>query len=327
MKSTAWIAAAMPLECLSWAAALEGRGQGALLLCASLHAGASTCAALGLSARLPQSARSGRWDAAVLFALAFFVPFAGVPGLLLCGVKSLWPAVMRDGGSGMRTLDWPELPARAVMPRAASAQEQSLAAALRHGRDPGVRLRAVLAAGRMRGPAAVALLGEALRDRDDEVRLLAYALLDRTERDIYARIKADEAKRQEARGAARAGLHARLAQHHWELVELGLAQGDVAAHLLAQAGEHVREALALTPGDGNAQVLLGRIELRRGRLDEAEAAFTEALGCGLGEEVIRPYLAEVAFRRRRFDEVRSHVRALGGEERGALEPRVASYWS
>jgi Flp pilus assembly protein TadD len=173
----------------------------------------------------------------------------------------------------------------------------------------------------------VALLGEALRDRDDEVRLLAYALLDRTEREVYARIKADTAKLEDAKGPARASLHARLAQHHWELVELGLASGDVAAHLLATAEKHVQDALGDAPGDGNAQVLLGRIELRRGRLAEAEAAFGQALRCGLGEEIIRPYLAEVAFRRRRFDEVRQHVRAVGGDERGAMEPRVATYWS
>ncbi|HLL84535.1 MAG TPA: hypothetical protein VK420_17855, partial [Longimicrobium sp.] len=189
---------------------------------ALLHGGAAACAALGLSARLPEGARSGRWDAAVLFALAFFVPFAGVPALLLGGVRSLRPKPVVAPGTEMRTVEWPELPLRAVMPRATSASDRDLASALRHGGDQAARLRAVLAAGKIRSRDAIALLSEALRDRDDEVRLLAYALRDRTEREIYARIKADEAKLEGTEGDARARVHASVAQHHWELVELGL---------------------------------------------------------------------------------------------------------
>ncbi|MGZ0843230.1 HEAT repeat domain-containing protein, partial [Klebsiella pneumoniae subsp. pneumoniae] len=61
---------------------------------------------------------------------------------------------------------------------------------LRHAPDPNQRLTAIFATRRMPGKEAIPILKLALRDPADDVRLLAYSMLDQKESRINQRIEA-----------------------------------------------------------------------------------------------------------------------------------------
>jgi hypothetical protein len=72
--------------------------------------------------------------------------------------------------------------------------------------------------------------------------------------------------------------------------------------------------------------LLGRIDVRLSSSELAEASLGRACELGLSVKIVRPYLAEAAFLRRRFDLVRTHLEAAGSSG-SAIVARVRRYWS
>ena len=114
---------------------------------------------------------------------------------------------------------------------------------LRHAPDTEKRMAALFATRRMPPREAIPILKLALRDPADDVRLLAYSMLDKQESEINLRIEA--ALRQlAAEGAHRTALHDALARWYWELAYLGLAQG---ASWTMSAGTRACAAHARSP--------------------------------------------------------------------------------
>lgn len=327
MRLKLLLATAVVMESASWFATFGTPDPWGAPLFALSHAVASLCLGFGLRGYLPERFRTkDRRELLVLIGPALFIPLAGVPAVLLFALWSLTPTKELDRGPPFRLTEIPGLPASAAPASKTSVfSDFNLAAALRHGREPAMRLRAVLAAGLMKDPAGVSILALGLKDRDDEVRLLSYALLDSKEREIYTRIKEDTARLEKVPEEGKGRVHARLAHHHWEMVYMGIAHGEVGRHLLSEARKHAEHALERSPRDGGTQLLLGRILLKQGALDEARQAFNRALESGLCDAVVLPYLAEIGFKQRKFDEVREHIRVLG--TRGNLPPTVVGFWS
>jgi hypothetical protein len=134
-----------------------------------------------------------------------------------------------------------------------------------------------------------------------------------------------------------AALEYSLAQLHWELAYTGLAAGAVEDRALDSAATHIRAVLEQQEKAGEAVqrgnelaalFLLGRILLRKGALDQAEAVLEDARARGFADASIRPYLAEIAFLRRDFAGVKEHLRALGpdGAQRPGLIADLCRFW-
>jgi polysaccharide biosynthesis protein PelE len=285
-----------------------------------------------------------------LCVLVLFLPGFGVLGLLLAVLPALHRPIAR------RERDWrrfgvPSLPATLFEPesrRSPVAGGTSLIDIIdisdardasdsdRSGDD--ARLAAVLALRQLPTRPAVPILRLALRDAVDDVRLLAYSMLDRRDGALQARIQKYE--RALARGDIEpkeaAALEYSLAQLHWELAYTGLAAGAVEDRALDSSARHARAVLERPAKAGEsvqgnelaALFLLGRILLRKGALDEAEAVLEDARARGFADASIRPYLAEIAFLRRDFARIKEHLRALGpdGEQRPGLIADLCRFW-
>jgi len=191
------------------------------------------------------------------------------------------------------------------------------------------RLEAVLALRRLPARAAVPILRLAFADRSEDVRLLAFADLERRESKLRARV-------QELRAAVasaeltpyrRAHLQRCLAQEHWELVHGGFAQGAVGLRVLESAAEHAEASLALVPS-GSAAVLLARVALRQNRPQTAWRWLEQAERSGVSPAVCAPLFAEVAYAQRRFSLVGSLLaRApLARVRRPRLSP-LLDFWT
>jgi len=300
-----------------------------LLFYAGLHLLAAVIVALTLFRLFPETyQRPAAATAVTLFAIACFIPFLGIPGMLTGLATGLYTP-RKERPETFNTVSIPDLPYKPLNVNAQPLFGSSgLAGVIQNAPDPEKRVRAVMATRQLRDKDAIPILRIALRDPVDDVRLLAYSLLDGKEQKINERIKQLSGELESAQGRVAGQLHEQLAAQYWELAYLGLASGDVYEHVLRQALGQIEAAERLLAEDAGLLFQKGRILLRLHRLDEAEAALHRARTLGMSEVDVNPYLAEVAYLRRNWRQVREFLSALDPMARS--EPPIsliADYWT
>jgi polysaccharide biosynthesis protein PelE len=294
-----------------------------LLLFLGLDALASAAAALLLLRVLPPAQR-GKAPFLLFFAIGFFVPLLGVLGILAVAHAARRAAPRPPPSFELHAAPvYDPLRGETIRPRSKGGVRVHLA-------DVSVpteaRLRALLTVQSMPARAANPLIREMLSDPAEDLRLIAYGILDAREKAINAQIQAARARAEEAQGAERAGLEKRLAQLYSELVYQGLVQGELREHSTAEAAAHLAQALMLDAADPALDALLGQLALDAGETGTARSALERALERGYPESRVLPYLAEIAFRTRRFDEVRAIARRLAPLPNTQRLEQVVDYW-
>lgn len=168
------------------------------------------------------------------------------------------------------------------------------------------RLTALLAIQEAPARVSADLLRQLLADPIEDIRLLAYGMIDGKEKNIGVRILAEEGKLEyEENEDSIYGCNKRLAELYWELVYQKLVQGDMMRHACEQARKHANQAVELQPEDAGLWFLLTRIAIE---LREAEAARTslgEAQRLGFPADQLVPYHAELAFLEGHYNEIPS----------------------
>ncbi len=212
------------------------------------------------------------------------------------------------------------------------------------------RLKAVMATRHMAPREAMTIWSKATCDPVDDVRLLAYAMRDSSEKKLTDHISALTEALPDVPVRMRNACHKTIAALCWELVYHRLVQGAVKQHWLQTARQHM-EVVFAAPGDASSPgaptvpniadergasvmsdadswLLYGRILLESGDLALAGKAFANARAGGTDEQKILPWLAEIAFNERRFPEVKVYLSALTRPgERGHELALVRAWWS
>ena len=291
------------------------------------HAGASVLASLVLVATVPGPSRlQPRWAFAFFFTLCFYIPVFGVPGLLAVAVVArLVPR--RGRGQMFATAAGPKFAPHSDQADALHAHGPVRAQLSNPAATVAVRMRALLAIQDLPSRVANPIIRGMLSDPADDVRLVAYGILDGREKAINARIQAARARLSGAEPLARLMAEKELAELYWELIYQGLVQGDLQKHAAEQAEKHFAAALALAPEDAALWVLGGRLAALAGQHERAEQAFMRAAQFGLPEVRALPYLAEVAFRMRRFDRVRLLLERIAQTSHTQRMAQVIAYWN
>ena len=178
---------------------------------------------------------------------------------------------------------------------------------------------------RVSNPILESLLG----DTTDDVRLVAFGMLDSEEKKLSIHIQREQAALADSQTAEQKySCYRRLAELHWELVYASLAQGALRRHMLAQACEFIEAALALNVDtDSGILFLKGRILLAQNDPDRAEAAINEALALGQSKTSALPYLAEMAFTRRDFQRVKALMGELSQLNLASKTRAIEDFWS
>jgi tetratricopeptide (TPR) repeat protein len=177
------------------------------------------------------------------------------------------------------------------------------------------------------GKVASPLLRDVLSDPSDDVRLLAYGMLDSQEKAINNDIHTERQRLAAATSeAARRGVARRLSGLYWELVYQDLAQGALRTHALEQSLDYTQQSLALDENDAAMHLRRGRLLQLLGQPVVAKQSYEEALRLGLPKTRIIPYLAELAFDLRDFDKTRHCMDDLSvWQSLPRLKP-VIDYW-
>ncbi|MEO8406972.1 MAG: HEAT repeat domain-containing protein [Oxalobacteraceae bacterium] len=302
---------------------------GYLLVFLIAHATECLLFSLALLRLLPEPYRKPAFVSVLfVFTTTFFVPVLGMIGFLACLVPALRRPCLTARFSEWKHPQVLSLPILPVEPRGMGGVSRAgeLANVLQRDADPDKRCSALIATLSLKDQHAVPLLRMALKDPEDDVRLLAYNLLNRKEKAIEARIS--DRKAQLGSGARDQIFlqHKGLAHDYWALAHLGASGGSTLLVLCVHAHEHVQAALNYYPQDGGLQFLFGRILLIEMQLDAASDAFENARQAGIDARETEPFLAEIAFLRQQYSDVKTHLVRAGNSRSRLRLNKASTYW-
>lgn len=279
----------------------------AFLTFLSIHALACLVFTLVSLPLLPASYRRKGFQAGLLlFTLQFAIPVIGSIGVF-AGMLLPLHLPRSEHNVPWQETAIPDLPFSPVdMSQQMTFSEGGLREVLREAHAPERRLKALLASRQLTDREAISILQEALKDPSDDVRLLAYSMLEQQEKRLASRAQSLQKLLEQRQHPDRNRLKRRLAHTWWEMAYLGLAQGGLRQYYLENARTILAELTGAT-SQHNDWRLLGRVELALNHTTAASRAFEAALANGAPPELIFPYQAEIAFLARDYRKVRFHL--------------------
>jgi len=179
----------------------------------------------------------------------------------------------------------------------------------------------------MRTRASLSLIKKTLQDRDDEVRLVGFSMLDKMEKKInekihqlknIVKVQPDPIKRAES--------HKELAFTYWELYYQGLVDPQLEQFVIDNILQQIEEAKKVITDDPKLYKLLGRVLLEQHRYDEAREAFVTALDQGLPKGEIASFMAQIAFEERNYDRIAYWMRKIPHESINYQLHTLRSVW-
>ncbi len=263
----------------------------------------------------------------LLFSFCLFVP---VIGALVCVTGIIWSVIWPRAAD---VSAWTSV----TLPRFAVY----LVSRIAHG--SGARLQAKLANPRLalddRVTALVAIqsmptrttggvLRDLLGDPVEDVRLLAYGMLDAAEKKITQRIYDLLGRLHEDTPSTEVEETCRvLAELYWELIYQNLVQGEMRSFAAQQVEKYAQRALSIDDSNAALWVIRGRLALSVDQVALADEYFEKALSRGFPGDRLLPWIAESAYRRGDYRAVRTAIASLGeGASLPALRA-IAQYWS
>lgn len=286
-----------------------------------LHAAASVDAAQMGVMFLPRHYRQPKWAVYGLFFLgSFFVPLLSyifISAIVITARFFSKPVIYHPflevelpkftlGGAGVRN----SLGEGAIHTRLSTASLSTE-----------VRMKALLSAQALSPRLSVPMLKKLLGDEADDLRLLAYGMLDQREKILNATIDELLKKLTDCHDINLCQLYQKqLAEIYWSFAYENLAEGDILSYMLAQADHYTRAALQTKP-DGDLWVLLAQILIKQKKFEGVETAFEQAILLGMPAMRIQPYLAELAYQRQDYPAVRKHIQLM---ETNNQTPQIAN---
>ncbi|NDP58559.1 MAG: hypothetical protein GZ090_04305 [Oxalobacteraceae bacterium] len=292
-----------------------------------LHALGCALLALVLMLLIPARYRRPRgWVLAYLFAFNFFMPIVG----LVCVTGGLLLGFWLPRTSGKEPFEMAGQ-LRFTTHRnheGTGFRGGQVRAQLGNNQAPlDQRLKALVAVQDTPARATGSLLRTLLADPADDMRLLAYGILDGKEKQITHRILESRRRLDQAdQPADRFGLNKLVAELYWELIYQDLVQGDMRTFSAGQVRKYAVQALQLRTDDAGVWFLLTRLELFSGDVDAAERALAEARKNNFARERLLPYLAELRFLQHRYDEVRALFDELADQPGVPALAQSRRYW-
>ena len=292
-----------------------------------LHAFASIFFAIVSYVFIPKKYKTTPYSSFLLmFLLLFTLPVLGIIGVVVALTFALCKPLKNDDIE-IEEHKIPELPFEA---RAISANPTysigGLKAILKHASEPNKRLSAVMAARHMSDSQAIPILKLALKDLEDDIRLLAYSTLDGKETKLNEKISLYQ---QEIAATTKqpklSNLQKQLAEFYWELSYLGLAQGALQKYVLEKAETLAQQSIehVKTPA---TFIFLGRISLALGKYEIAHEYLLKAAELGMARRHVLPYKAEVAFCMNKFDDCKRYLKELPEQPKGSELRHLQEYW-
>jgi hypothetical protein len=331
-------ATALALELSSWS--LMGmfleRSEAALLGYFLLHGAACVLLGLCMLPFLLGDRSRPRWAVVGLIAVfAFVIPVAGF-FLVVVAILTIRTYPVRDRQSPFESMQLPEFDLHQHLQ--GGSRSIGMRALLNNPAVPAkTRFHALVSLNHISGHIASPLLRGALNDHSDDMRLLAYGMLDRMEQRISQSIhEASSVFKQAEHHAATHGMPLspeglvaarKLSDLYWELIYQGLAADDMREFSVQTALHYCELVLSHRPDEGPLHLRRGRLLHALGQAEKALACYDRALQLQIPETQVMPYQAEIHFERGDFPRVRTIMRQLKLHSTQPKLRPVIDYWS
>ncbi len=195
------------------------------------------------------------------------------------------------------------------------------------------RLGAMVALQYVPGRVSSPLLRDVLTDPSEDIRLLAYGMLDNQEkrinRAIDEELKAFKANLKENMPLPTEKIAAahRLSDLYWELVYQELALGDLRKYAIDESMRYCQLVLAQQPDNAPLSLRRGRLLHEAGDQAGADAAYRRALALGLPATRVLPYQAELCFEQGNYAEARRLMLELANWRALPRLRPIIDYWT
>jgi hypothetical protein len=263
----------------------------------------------------------------LLFVFAFIAPVVGALGLLFIIRTTLQK---QDNAVGRAVPVSLSLPEYDVQAKDVNRSGQGAIRSRLETNVPGaVRMQSLLTLQSIPTRVANPILEELLDDETDDVRLVAFGMLDAGEKKLTVHIQNERNNlTKNLSPEQRFTCLKHLAELHWELIYASLAQGELRKHILLQSRAYTEEAIALgLPPNAGLMFLRGRVLLAQGKVVLARESMEKAVELGQPLASALPYLAEMAFDLREFDRVRVLMTQLAGLNIATRTRAIADIWT
>lgn len=152
----------------------------------------------------------------------------------------------------------------------------------------------------------VSVIKKSLSEKDDEIRLYSFSLIDNMEHglnskihDATVRFKNEEDENERLKAAKE------LAFLYWEMIYFDLSDDVLKNYLINTSYEYAKICSKADMSDVDINILLGKIYLAKNKYEEATTEFVMAIESGVDNSYIIPYLAELYFKRGNYKSIRS----------------------
>ncbi|AST32752.2 tetratricopeptide repeat protein [Ralstonia solanacearum] len=190
------------------------------------------------------------------------------------------------------------------------------------------RMTALVAMQTMPTRTASPVLRDLLADPVDDIRLLAYGMLDSAEKVLTQKILAELPRLEEAATPeARYEINKRLADLYWELIYQNLVQGDVYRYTAEQVERYASAALDIRPDNAALWYMRGRLALSRREPDVAESHLRRSEALGFPRDRLLPPLAEACYLRRDYAGARAALAQFSSRSPLPLLRPLLRYWT
>ena len=267
---------------------------------------------------LPVSQFSG------IFAIVFFIPVVGMLGFLLACVPAFHKPIGREKVLIIESPE-PDLPFKAEDEGRKPVTLGSLREVLRFSQNVEERVNAVLSIRYIDTAQAVSILRLALKDKVDDVRLLAYAIIDQKESQIRVDIRKIRQTMESSQWQQPEVFVKQLASRYWQLVELGLLQGSLEQAAAIDAVKYARDVLIRQP-DLDMYLLLARYHQHNNEPKKAREYLEKMIEHGLLEKHLYEEFAELAIADKDFSQLEHFLLAMRNSRHFPLQyhPLVSS---
>ncbi|WP_415794571.1 hypothetical protein [Comamonas aquatilis] len=329
---------ALLTEIAAWSSLrmLHEHADNALLTYLVAHALASTLFAFCLMPLIsvPRGLSQQRLTLVALIALvSFAIPIVGMLGCV-AALLALRRSHGRDMGRKFPSMQLPEFDQHQL--NSNSRRQTGLRTFLSNPAAPvASRMRAMVALNNVSGRIASPMLRTALTDSSDDLRLLAYSMLDSKEQQISQTIHSEQQALQqaiEAEGPSPLGPRGvqaawALSDLYWEMIYQGIAQSDVREHAIFQSLHYCLMALEQRPKNALLHLRKGRLMQLTQDYTQAQNAYEMALALGLAPTRVIPYQAEIHFLQHNYSQVQKLMHTLDATQaQPRLRPSI-QYWS
>lgn len=291
---------------------------------------ASSCAILATSSLVLMPSKDRRalhWTWLLLFCFALIAPVLGSLSILLIAHTTLRQALDQHNHAKPQSVALPEFEVRSQ--KAVRTGQGAIRSRLTTQVPASVRMQSLLTLQAVPSRVANPILEKLLGDDTDDVRLIAFGMLDAEEKKLSVQIH-QEQRNLETPLSSRARYDAlrHLAELHWELIYAGLAHGGLKTYNLNQAWKYLETALAMDEQHECGLLFLkGRILLAQGDMAQAHDALTQAMQLGQSPASVLPYLAELAFEQRAFVTVHAHMQSLAQLHVASRSSAIVDLWT